>query len=149
MSTALSGATLGVVNALPATYNEAGYEALTFVTGTCALKTVPSLDPVYTGIDNSTVCNRLKTEVKGTRTITDPTYQLNIIRGDAAQVIYEALRDSDDVGSFALTFPSGEIAYWTAQVSQFAFTDGGDGDTLNMGTVTLKVQSDIVLVDAA
>ena len=150
MSTTLSGSTLALVESLPATYDETGYTALTFVAGECALKSVPQLSRTWATVDDAVVCKRTTKQKKGTASWDAVTFQLNIETGDAAQDIYRALEADDDVGSFRLTFQNGDAAYFTAQVSQFTITDGGEGDTINMGTVTLLIQSDeITFVEAA
>lgn len=148
MSNTLSGATLGLVESLPATYDETGYAALTYDNGTCALKSVPELSRTWATVDDAVVCRRTTYQKKGTATWVAISFQLNIETGDSAQDTYRDLEADDDSASFALTFQTGDIAYFTAQVSQFSITDGGEGDTINMGTVTLLPQSDIVFVAA-
>lgn len=149
MSTTLSGTTLGLVEDLPATYDAAGYEALTFVNGTCALKTVPLIGRTWTTVEDAVVCREGLFDKKGNYKYEPVTFQLNIETGDPAQDIYKDLENDHDVGSFKLALQGGDVVYFTAQVSQFNITDGGDGNTINMGTVTLLPQTDPVYVEAA
>ena len=148
MSDTLSGSKIGLVADLPATYDAAGYAALTYDNGICAVKEMPTINRTWNPVEDKKLCERTSYDKKGTAKWDNMTYTLNIETGDSAQVTYRALEASDDAGSFKFLFQNGDVAYLTAQVSQFSITDGGDGDTLNMGTVTLLPQSDVVYVDA-
>lgn len=148
MSHTLSGTTLALVEAVPATNDQAGFEALTFVTGTCAVTTMPVVGRTWNLVPDNTLCERMEKDKKGTYKWEALTFPMNIETGDPAQDIFKDLEADDDYGSFKFTISNGDVIYLTAQVSQFNVTDGGDGNTLNMGTITLVPQSDIVYVEA-
>ena len=146
--TALSGAKIGIINALPATYDQAGFEALTFDNGICALNELPTINRTADTIEISTLCDGLKRDINGMKKYDPMTYTLNKIEGDTAQATYEEMEDSDEVGSFKIIFPTGTVAYLTAVVNQFSITDGGDGNTLDMRSVTLLPQTKPLMVYA-
>ena len=144
----LSGTTLAIVNALPVTYDEAGYKDLTWVTGVCALKEVPEIGREWDTVEDKTVCSRRTGSKKGMFKWKEPTFKLNIMKGDPAQVIYRTLEGSDAVGSFKMARPDGTIIYFSAQVAQFNLTDGGDGSSIDTASVKLLPQGDILYIDA-
>lgn len=144
----LSGATLAIANALPATYDESGYKALTWVTGVCALKEVPEIGREWDTVEDKTVCNRRTSSKKGMFKWKEPTFKLNIMKGDPAQVIYRTLEAGDTAGSFKMAIPDGTIIYFSAQVAQFNLTDGGDGSSIDTASVKLLPQGDILYIDA-
>ena len=144
----LSGTTLAIVNALPATHDEAGYKDLTWVTGVCALKEVPEIGREWDTVEDKTVCSRRTGSKKGMFKWKEPTFKLNIMKGDPAQVIYRTLEGSDAVGSFKMARPDGTIIYFSAQVAQFNLTDGGDGSSIDTASVKLLPHGDILYIDA-
>lgn len=149
MSYSLSGAKIGLVNAVPATLDPTGFAALTYEFGICALKSVPELpNRTWESVEDSTVCNRKKSNVKGMYSLANISYELNVEDDCPAQLIYGALEASDDIGSFVLELPSGKKHYWTAQVSKFSKTQGGDGNAIDTRSVELMPQSEIITAPA-
>ena len=142
-STTYAGSTLAVVAALPATYDQAGYEALTFIPGECALHDVPPVMRDWATVSEPVVCKRTNVDKKGSSKWAPVPFKLSGIVGDAAQAIYDALEDdSNAVGSFRLILDGAETHYFTAQVSKFAKVDGGTQDTIHTRSGTLLIQSD-------
>lgn len=149
-TTTYSGASLELVEALPAAYDQAGYEALTFVGGECALHEVPMIGREWSTVTEDLVCQRMNVDKKGGYKYPAVSFKLSRKPGDAAQAIYQALEADDDVGSFKLALPnSGGTIYMTAQVSKFTLVDGGSSDTIHTSSVELLLQSDPVFVAAA
>ena len=148
-STTYAGSTLAVVAALPATYDQAGYELLTFVPGECAIHDVPPLMRDWATVSEPVVCRKTNVDKKGSSKWAEVPFKLSGIVGDAAQAIYEALEDDPTgVGSFRLQLEGAETHYFTAQVKKFAKVDGGTQDTIHTRSGVLLIQSDdITTVD--
>lgn len=148
-STTYAGSTLAPVAALPATYDQAGYEALTFIPGECALHDVPPLMREWSTVVEPVVCRKTNVDKKGSSKWAEVPFKLSGIVGDAAQAIYEALEDSPSgAGSFRLKLEGGKTFYFTAQVKKFAKVDGGSQDTIHTRSGVLLIQSDdIISVD--
>jgi hypothetical protein len=143
MSTTYAGSTLSLVAALPATYDQAGYEALTFVAGACALADVPPLMRDWSIVTEPLVCKTTDTDKKGSAKWAPVPFKLSGIVADAAQAIFITLEASATaVGSFKLALTGAETLYFTAMVSKFANVDGGDQNTIHTRSGTLLIQSD-------
>lgn len=142
-----AGATIAVANAIPATFDEAGYVALSFDAGECALHSVPALARTYASVDDPLVCRATNSKVKGSASWDDVTFPLSRRPSDSAQLIYRALEiDRTGVGSFRIVLPGdGGTFYFTAQVGKFALFDGGGQDDRIAATVMLFIQSQDVL----
>jgi hypothetical protein len=149
MSTTYSGSTLSVVASLPATYDQAGYEALTFVAGECALHDVPPLMREWATVGEPLVCKTTDVDKKGSSKWAPVPFKLSGIVADAAQAIYITLEaNQSGVGSFKLALAGAETLYFTAMVSKFASVDGGSQDTVHTRSGTLLIQSaEITKVD--
>lgn len=149
-----AGTTIAVINALPATNDQAGFEALTpWEEGECALQQVPSIMREWQKVQETLVCADTNTEIKGSAKWNAVAFPMSVKENDAAQLIYEALEASrNDVGSFRLKFPgvTGAQAtiYFTAQVSKYALVDGGGQDDIVTRSAELLIQTTPVKVVA-
>ena len=149
MATTYAGATIGLVAAAPTTYNAAGYEALTFVTGTCALHSVPAISRDWAKVTETLVCQTTNNDLKGSSKYAPVQYMLSSLDGDAAQALYITAEAASDgtasIYSFELTLPGGVgiggSLYFRAQVSKFALVDGGSQDTIHTRSVELLIQT--------
>lgn len=148
MSNTYAGSTLAIVNAEPATLDQAGYEALAWVTGDCALKGVPEIAREWVKVTDELVCSETNTDKKGSSKWKPVTFQLNRLPADAAQAIYETLEaDRTGVGSFRLVLPGTQgTVYFTAQVSMYSIVKGGGQDEIVGVDVELLIQTTPVLV---
>lgn len=151
MSITYAGSTIGIVNALPTTYDQAGYELLTFDNGICAIESIPAISRTWTTVAANLACRTTNFESKGSAMFEQMTYVLHHIPGDTAQAVYEALEaDPVGVGSFKLTLAGGGgVFYLTAAVSQFKYIDGGAQDEFQKRSVILLPKSEPVYVAAA
>lgn len=148
-STTYAGSTLAVVASLPATYDQTGYEALTFEAGECALHEVPPLMRDATTVSEPLVCRSTNTDKKGSRKWNEVPFKLSGIIGDAAQAIYDALEaDQKGVGSFRIALAGAETHYFTAQVKSFAKVDGGSQDAIHTRSGVLIIQSQEIVTVA-
>lgn len=149
MTTTYSGSRLELTDDLPSSNDAAGFGALTFVTGACALQEVPAIMREWATVTENLVCQRMNIDKKGGYKYAPVSFKLSRKPGDAAQSIYESLEASDAAGSFKLILPnSGGTIYFTAQVSKFSLADGGNADTIHSSSVSLLIQSVPVFVPA-
>ena len=149
MATTYAGATIGIVAAAPTTYNAAGYEALTFVTGSCALHEVPPISREWATVTETLVCATSNDDIKGSSKYAPVAFKLSSLEGDAAQDLYIAAEAAGSglasIYSFNLSLPGGTgiggDIYFRAQVSKFALVDGGTQDTIHTRSVVLLIQT--------
>ena len=145
-----AGTTLAIANALPATDDQAGYEALAWDAGECALQGVPGIMREWAKVTETLVCKDTNSSVKGAAQWQDMTFTFSDKPGDAAQAIYTALEATrDGVGSFRMILPgnAGTI-YFQAQVSKFSLTEGGGQNDIVSKGVELLIQTTPVFVPA-
>jgi len=136
-STTYAGSTIELVAALPATFDQAGYEALTYVGGECSLHEVPAVGREWVKVKETLVCSSMWSAV---------AYRMSSKTGDPAQAIYEALEaDSTGIGSFKLSLDGAQTHYFTAQVAKFMLVDGGAQDVIHTRSVELLIQSDDIV----
>lgn len=150
MGTTYLGSSIEISNALPATNSQAGFEALTWEAGDCALDAMPAVSRAFNAVEEPLVCQSTTYSKKGMAKYDPVSYKLSDLKGDAAQAIYEALEAdiAGGAGSFKLTYNGVKTVYITAQVAKFALSDGGSGDTIQTRAVELYIQSDPVVVPA-
>ncbi len=141
MSITYIGATLGIVAGAPATYDQAGYEAQSHVTGTCALQSVPNIVRQWATVTEELVCQDASFDKKGVAKYAPVTFKLSKLEGDTAQDVYETLEaDRSGIGSFALFLPTVGTVYFTAMVSMFSLVAGGTANDIHGADVELLIQ---------
>lgn len=140
----IAGATLKISASLPATYNAAGFEALSFTT-IAEVTDFGSVGKVYDMVEHRPVNDRKKYKLKGG--YDNGSMQLKLARmtavtTDAGQVILQAASNSDADYSFAIFFQDGSNFYMTAKAMDFQ-TDMGSINSILGLSVKLELQSDI------
>lgn len=138
-----AGSHLSFAAALPATYDQAGYEAVSWTQDDCSSENIPMLNDTANGVDVNTVCSSRTKTIKGKSKYDPVAFTMLSDWGNTAQGILETAKASANaVISIRITFQSGNAVYFTAQVAKFSLTEGGTGDDLNKRAVELWVQSD-------
>jgi len=142
-----AGTTLGVVAALPATYDEAGFDALTFLT-VGEITEIPAFGSVYNLITHSPLGERRVVKRKGS--VNDGTLTLNFAADadDAGQTALKTAHTSDTEISVAITYPDGEIDYFTVLVMSYQVNAGGV-DSIKSDSVVVELTNAPVNVAAA
>lgn len=135
-----AGTTLGISVAAPATFNAAGYEALTFVT-IGEITDAGSHGRVYQVPTANVLAERSTRKVKGTYDEGTKSLQLLIDHEDAGQEMLREALDSDDVYTFAVGYPDGSFDYFQALVTSFQ-TQASSPDSFISGTVDLALTTD-------
>ena len=100
-----TGATIEVSAALPATYDDTGYEALSW-TGCGEIVDVSEIAKAWAVVAHQAVTRAYPEKIKDTYDVTADTGQVILLAGLAAAASY----------SFQITLPSGDIAYFTGKI---------------------------------
>lgn len=139
--TTSAGTTIALSAAAPATYNEAGYEALTFTTigGVTDLGQIPS--KVFQLVEVFFVASRGKAKSKGGFDLGSQTIVFAVNLDDAGQALVDAATDSDSSYSVKIAHPTEGTIYARALIM------GGPisyGDVNSPSTRSLTIEYSIV-----
>jgi hypothetical protein len=142
-----AGTTLGVVASTPATYDQAGFEALTFATAG-EITEIPAFGSVYNLITHSPLGERRVVKRKGS--VNDGTLTLNFAADadDTGQAALKSAHTSDSEISVAITYPDGEVDYFTVLVMSYQINAGGV-DSIKSDSVVVELTNAPVNVAAA
>lgn len=140
----LSGATFEYSPSLPATFNEAGYDALVdFVEVGQVVSVNGSPGKAFNGNTYTLLKEQIEKTVKGS--YTPGTMDVVVMRkdDDAGQTGMIALADSNAEGSFKITYPDGSIDYDAGLVMSKNRELGGT-DGLRQRTFSITMNYDTV-----
>lgn len=136
---------LYVSAAAPATFNAAGFVALTWT----EVGDITNMGSVrgreYSTSTASTIGDAQDREKKGSFKLPNADFECLWVEDDAGQVIIEAASKDYTVPSFKLVKQNGDIRYFTAQVMKFVENNGTSNDSVK-GQFTLLRQTDTVIV---
>lgn len=136
-----AGTTIAISAGNPATFDAAGFAALTFT----AIGEVGSIDGdlgrIYELVTWNNLASRATVKKKGTYNSGSLTLQIGIDRDDAGQVLALAARDSDANHSFKLTLQDGTVIYFQGVVMSFPLTPGGP-NSITSGTISIEITAD-------
>jgi hypothetical protein len=141
-----AGTTISLSAALPATYNAAGFAALTF-TALGEVTNIGEFGKVYTLITHNPLATRKTKKLKGSYNNGSATLALAIDRDDAGQILANTASDSDAAYSVKVVYQDGAIDYFTALVMSFTTNIAGVDDILS-GSINIELDDDIVPVAA-
>lgn len=117
-----TGLLLGVVKAIPATFDQAGFEALTFV-DVGELVTLPAYGPTADVVTHQPLATGITEKLKGFINYGSTTAELGYDLNDAGQVVLSEGTDGTgkfDEHSFKVTYPNGDVDYFTGKI--FSYT---------------------------
>lgn len=141
--TTVAGTELWVATALPATYTEAGYEALAWKK-VGEVTDVPSvLGRTYNTSTHAPVDKAQQIEKKGSYKLGSADWKMGWDEDDEGQKICFAASLDYDVLSFKVVKQNGSKRYFTAQVSKFT-EDQGTVDSNVVGAMSLLRQTDTI-----
>ena len=132
-----AGTTLGLSAAAPATYNAAGYEALTFTTvgEVSDLGEIPSR--VYELVNWNAIAERGQRKSKGGYNLGSQTITIGIDPDDAGQTLLDTATNSDTVYSVEIAHPQLGTIYARALVMG-GTKSYGDVNSIATRQVTLE-----------
>jgi hypothetical protein len=139
-----AGSTLALSAVLPATYDAAGFNALTW-TNIGEVTNLGDLGKEYTLVTYTPLASRRVQKLKGS--YNQGSMQLELARdtADAGQTALRTARDSDNAYAFRLTLQNGTKLYFTGVVMGYK-TSVGSTDQITSASATLEIVSDITEV---
>jgi len=147
----VAGTKIGISAAQPATYNEAGYEALTF-SNIGEITDGGSHGKTFAEVTHNPIDTRGTQKFKGSFNLGNKTLQLAIDDDDPGQVIVKAALESDNDYSFKVEYQDGSIDYFQAKVMSFdkaaTSVDSIRSATVTLGLTTTKTGVGIIEVAA-
>ena len=143
MSAETSAGTLFKISAgLPATYNEAGFEALTF-TEVGEVTDYGEFGRKYNLVKHNPVATRKTVKRKGSYDSGSMTIPMALVNDDAGQIIMKAAAASDASHSVCIELKDGYKFYFTVQVMQFLIKVGSV-DSITQATAMLELDDDVI-----
>jgi hypothetical protein len=139
-----AGSKLYVSATAPATYNQAGFAALTF-TEVGEVTNFGEFGRVYASVTHNPVATRKTVKRKGS--YNDGTLALTLARvtADAGQTILRAALATDSSYSYKVEMQDGVFFYFSAQMMSYTANIGG-ADQIVGASVSLEIDNDIIEV---
>lgn len=132
-----AGTTLKISASAPATFNAAGYSALTF-TAVGEITDLGEFGREFTLVTHNPVGSRGTQKFKGSFNEGTMNLSLGLDTDDAGQVLMKAASLSDGPYSFEVTTQNGDTYYFQAMVMSFK-VGVGSVDSITTATCTLEL----------
>lgn len=136
-----AGTILGISSAAPLTFNEAGFEALSFTDIGEITDITGDIGRVYNLVTHNPLATRATQKFKGSYNSGSVSISLAIDRADAGQILAKTALTSDADYSFKITFQDGTVTYFRGKVMSFPTTPG-NVDSITAGTITIEITAD-------
>ena len=133
-----AGTTLGISASAPATFDEVGFEALSFTDIGEVTNIGGNIGRQYNTVKHNPLASRATVKKKGSYDSGSVTIQLAIDRNDAGQVLANAALISDADYAFKMTLQDGSVTYFQGIVTAFPTTPGGV-DSITEGQITIEI----------
>jgi hypothetical protein len=133
----VAGTTISISAASPATFDVAGYEALTF-TAIGSIDDGGSHGRTYAEVTFNPIASRGTQKFKGSFNEGNKTLSIGYNSDDAGMALLKTALDDDADYSFEVAYPDGDIDYFQAKVMSLVKATGGV-DTIRMATVELAI----------
>ena len=139
-----AGTTIGISAALPATYNQATFAALTY-TEIGEVSDLGEFGREYNIVKFNPLKDRRTVKRKGS--FDDGTVQVQLAKAatDAGQILLKSAVNSDASHSVKIVLQDGTTFYFTAQVSS-STVNVGNVDQITSSTFKLEIDNDIIEV---
>jgi len=134
-----AGTTLKVSAVAPATFDSAGYTALTF-TGIGEITDMGEIGREYALVTHQSIGNRGTQKFKGSFNEGTMPLTLGLDTDDAGQILMKAASLSDSPYSFQVTAPNGDKYFFQAMVMSWK-VNFGSVDAITTATCTLELTS--------
>ena len=141
-----SAGTIIAIGPAPATYDEAGFAAVTALP-IGEVTDAGEYGKVYNLVTHNPLANRQTKKFKGSYNNGSVTLQIAQDEVDTGQLAAKAASDSDDSYTIKVTKQNGAIDYFTAQVMSFTDAIGGV-DSIEGGSIQLEIDNDIIPIAA-
>ncbi len=138
MTVRTSATTLISISAgVPATFNSAGYAALTF-TAVGEVTNAGEFGREFTLVTHNPLYTRGTQKLKGSFNEGSISLQLGLDTDDAGQVLMKAAALSDSLYAFKVTMPSGDVYYFQALTMSFK-VGINDVNTVTAATAQIEI----------
>lgn len=142
-----AGTKISIASGDPATYDESGFEALTFA----EIGEVTDLGEFgreYSLVTHNPLGSRQTVKRKGS--FNDGTISMTVARvpSDSGQADLQTAVDSDDNYQFKVELQDGRVLYFSAQVMSYT-TNVGSVDQITSASVSIEITDEIIEVAAA
>jgi len=137
-----AGTTIGISAALPATYDQTAFAALTY-TEIGEVSDLGEFGREYNIVKFNPLKDRRTVKRKGS--FDDGTVQVQLAKAatDAGQILLKSAVNSDASHSVKIVLQDGTIFYFTAQVSS-STVNVGNVDQITSSTFKLEIDNDII-----
>lgn len=142
-----AGSTIAVSAAAPATYDQAGFDVLTFTT-IGKVSDMGEFGREYAEVTFNALGERKTEKRKGSYNDGNLSLSLARVPGDAGHILLLAALAVDDSYAFEVTLQDGTIMYFTAQTMSYK-TGVGSTDQITTATCNLAIDNDIIEVAPA
>lgn len=139
-----AGSTFAASASLPATYDAAGYNALTY-TAVGEVTDMGEVGREYNIVNHVPLSNRRVQKLKGSYNAGAITLQFGRDFSDAGQTLLSAALASDNQYSFRMTLQNGKKLYFTGVVTTQK-TNVGSVDNITGGSCQIELCTDVVEV---
>lgn len=143
----ISGATLSISAALPATYDAAGYAALTY-TEIGEIENFGNHGVTANITEFTPVSTAVVTKIKGAKNYGTMSLMIGSIPSDDGQILVEAAAESNNHYSAKLEYPDGEIHYMDVLVAKKEYQDGAVNDVSKIATDLAICRKPVVVAAA-
>jgi hypothetical protein len=142
-----AGTVVSVSAAAPATYDEVGFDALTF-TAISEISDAGEFGREYALVSFTSINNRATQKRKGSYNEGAMTLALGRVPGDAGQTLLIAGRDSDLSYSFKVVLQDTTEIFFSAQIMKYT-TNVGSSDQITGASVVIEIDGAVIEVAAA
>jgi hypothetical protein len=139
-----AGSTFAISVAAPATFDAAGYVALTF-TNVAEITDIGEFGKVYNVVKHLPLATRREQKFKGSYQTGSVVLKMARLSSDAGQLMLKTALDSDSNVSVCITLQDGEKLYFAGTVIDFKNGVGG-ADKITERSVTIEVNTDVIEV---
>lgn len=136
-----AGTILGISAAAPATFDEAGFEVLTYTDIGEITDIGGDIGRVYNLVTQNPLATRATRKFKGSYNSGNMTLSLAVDRDDAGQILAKTALNSDDNHSFCLTFQDESKTYFQGKVMSFP-VNVGNVDSITTASITIEITAD-------
>lgn len=137
----VAGTLIGISAGTPATFNVAGYTALTF-TNIGSIEDGGEHGRTYNEVTFNPIDTRGTQKFKGSFNEGNKTLSIGYNSDDAGMILLKTALNSDNDYSFKVTYPDGDIDYFQAKVMTLTKATGGV-DSIRMASVELSITTNV------
>ena len=137
----VAGTLIGISAASPATFNVAGYTALSF-TNIGSIEDGGEHGRTYNEVTFNPIDTRGTQKFKGSFNEGNKTLSIGYNSDDAGMILLKTALNSDNDYSFKVTYPDGDIDYFQAKVMTLTKATGGV-DSIRMASVELSITTNV------